>query len=282
MPLFLFVVLPLLMQSFPVAPVIVTTTRPRVEVQENSDAVLSCEFKTENDQNPRIEWKKKDKDVSFVYFDGTFTGPFAGRAQIDGATVTLRKVTLKDAGEYRCEVSAHLDAIMLGETNVTLKVLVPPHIPSCDIPTSALTGSRVELRCRDQHSIPPAVYTWYKDRRPLVPPRQANANYTVNQHTGVLTFLRVTRADTGLYHCEAKNGVGQPKSCVGKQMDIDDLNVPAVVIGIVAACLAMLVCAVGVCYALRQGYFSRHRGRPHAGYGPPSQDDFKHTQSFML
>lgn len=38
------------------------------------DAVLSCMFRTERDQNPRIEWKKKGIDVSFVYFDGHFKG----------------------------------------------------------------------------------------------------------------------------------------------------------------------------------------------------------------
>lgn len=37
------------------------------------DAVLTCEFRTEKDQNPRIEWKKKGKGVAFVYFNGTFT-----------------------------------------------------------------------------------------------------------------------------------------------------------------------------------------------------------------
>lgn len=31
-------------------------------------------FHTEKEQNPRIEWKKKGKDVSFVYFDGHFRG----------------------------------------------------------------------------------------------------------------------------------------------------------------------------------------------------------------
>lgn len=50
-------------------------------------------------------------------------GQFEGRATIDGATVTLKKVTQEDAGQYRCEISAPLDAISLGETNVTLKVL---------------------------------------------------------------------------------------------------------------------------------------------------------------
>ena len=50
-------------------------------------------------------------------------GSFEGRATIDGATVKLRRVTQKDAGEYRCEISAPLDSVSLGETNVTLTVL---------------------------------------------------------------------------------------------------------------------------------------------------------------
>lgn len=41
------------------------------------DAVLSCMFHTEKEQNPRIEWKKKGKDVSFMYFDGHFRGESA-------------------------------------------------------------------------------------------------------------------------------------------------------------------------------------------------------------
>lgn len=38
------------------------------------DAVLSCIFQTEVDQEPRIEWKKTGKDVSFVYFKDHFKG----------------------------------------------------------------------------------------------------------------------------------------------------------------------------------------------------------------
>ena len=49
--------------------------------------------------------------------------PFEGRASIEGATVTLQRVTQEDAGEYRCEISAPNDSVQLGETNVTLKVL---------------------------------------------------------------------------------------------------------------------------------------------------------------
>uniref|UniRef100_A0A3B1J8Z2 Junctional adhesion molecule 2a n=1 Tax=Astyanax mexicanus TaxID=7994 RepID=A0A3B1J8Z2_ASTMX len=247
-------VLLLLLYCNLVRPVTVSTTKSTVEVQENSDAVLSCLFKTERDLNPRIEWKKKDTEVSFVYFERNFTGAYRGRAKIDGATVTLRKVTLKDAGEYRCEVSASDDSIKLGETNVTLKVLVPPHTPFCEIPSSALTGSLVQLRCSDQYSIPPAVYTWYKDKKEL---KSQHSNFTFNKNTGILTFQTVTRGDTGQYHCEARNGVGQPKSCVGNHMKIDDLNVPAIIAGIVVMCLVISVCILGAWYAHRQGYFSR-------------------------
>jgi hypothetical protein len=45
------------------------------------DAVLACEFKTEKDQNPRIEWKKKGHDVSFVYYDGHFKGTAVSRTR---------------------------------------------------------------------------------------------------------------------------------------------------------------------------------------------------------
>ncbi|XP_016393544.1 junctional adhesion molecule 2A isoform X1 [Sinocyclocheilus rhinocerous] len=305
--MFVSVALLVLIQSIAVVPVTVTSRSPRVEVHEFSDAELSCEFRTENDENPRIEWKKIDKDVSFVYYDGHFVGPFHDRAEIKGATVRLCRVTQVDAGKYRCEVSAPLDSITLGETNVTLRVLVPPQTPLCDVPSSAVTGSQVELRCRDQHSIPPAVYTWFKDNRAL-PIRQPNATYTVNEFTGILTFQTVSRADTGQYHCEAKNGVGPAKSCQGTHMHIDDLNVAAVIAGVVLLCLIMFFCAFGVCYAHRHGYFSRHRGRSfwiaqchgtahissqnlhrtehtqHSGYSHPPKEpqDFKHTQSFML
>ncbi|XP_028810324.1 junctional adhesion molecule 2A isoform X2 [Denticeps clupeoides] len=271
----------LLMLLSPCAPVVVTTDRPVVEAHENGEAYLSCLYRTQEDRNPRIEWKKKGKDTSFVYYDGKFRGPFEGRAKIDGASVTLARVTQEDAGEYRCEVSAPLDSITLGETNVTLVVLVPPHTPSCEIPSSAVTGSAVELHCRDHHSVPAATYTWYKDKMPLQ--RQLNASYTADKNTGVLLFKSVSRADTGLYHCEARNRVGPPKSCKGNHMQIDDLNVPGIIAGVVVICLIISVCALAAWYAQRHGFFSRHRGRnTHYSHAPEDKQDFKHTRSFML
>uniref|UniRef100_A0A7N6BP99 Ig-like domain-containing protein n=2 Tax=Anabas testudineus TaxID=64144 RepID=A0A7N6BP99_ANATE len=275
----------LLMQCSPSAPVTVTTSKPNVEVRESSDAVLSCMFRTEKDPNPRIEWKKRGKDVSFVYFDGHFRGPFEGRATIDGATLTLLRVTQEDAGEYRCEISAPLDTVSLGETNVTLKVLVPPHTPSCEIPSSAVTGSLVQLRCKDQQSIPPATYTWFKDNQLMSQPRHANATYLINSQTGILEFKVVAKEDTGRYSCQASNGVGPAKMCEGKHLTIEDVNVTAIVAAVVVIFLLIIVCSCGGLLLHRNGFFSPgHRGRSNVNYIPPPQEpqDFKHTQSFML
>ncbi|TMS11559.1 junctional adhesion molecule 2A isoform X2 [Larimichthys crocea] len=297
----------LLMQCSPSVPVTVSTKKHNVEVREESDAVLSCIFHTERDPDPRIEWKKKGKDIAFVYYNGHFKPPFDGRATIEGATVTLRKVTQEDAGEYRCEISAPMDSVTLGETNVTLKVLVPPHTPSCEIPSGAVTGSVVQLRCRDRQSIPPATYSWFKDDQLISAPRNANATYLINSHTGILEFKAVAKEDTGRYSCRASNRVGS-QMCEGKHMTIEDVNVPAVVAAVVVVCLVVVICGCGGFLLHRNGFFSRHRGRSfwisqchgaahissqtlhrtedtsNVNYIPPPQEpqDFKHTQSFML
>ncbi|XP_048848052.1 junctional adhesion molecule 2A [Brienomyrus brachyistius] len=275
----------LLFLSHDVVPVSVSTTKSTVEVLENEDAVLSCEFKTEVDDKPRIEWKKRGKDVSLIYYQNKFTGDFVGRAKISGATITLSDVTYKDAGVYQCEVAAALDKVTLGETNVTLRVLVAPATPTCEIPSSALSGTVVELHCKDKHSVPPAKYKWFKDNKPLGPSGTANLTYTLDINSGTLRFSAVSRANSGLYHCEAENGVGMPKSCKAQEMLIGDLNVPLIAAAAVGAILALCLCILGLFYARRKGICRKdHRGNRNKMYSYSGQhsQDFKHTQSFML
>uniref|UniRef100_A0A8C7X3G4 Junctional adhesion molecule 2b n=1 Tax=Oryzias sinensis TaxID=183150 RepID=A0A8C7X3G4_9TELE len=177
-------------------------------------------FRTEKDHNPRIEWKKKGKGVTFVYFNNKFTGSYAGRAQIEGATLTIHSVTLKDSGEYRCEVTASEDHVSLGEATVTLSVLVPPHVPSCDVPSSVFIGADLELLCKDKLSVPPATYSWYKDNKPLK--ATGDTPYSVDTKKGTLKLQSVSKADSGMYRCESSNSVGAPKSCVAQQLKVLD------------------------------------------------------------
>ncbi|XP_051567093.1 junctional adhesion molecule 2A-like isoform X1 [Myxocyprinus asiaticus] len=273
------------------APVTVTTSRPKVEVHENTNAVLSCEFRTEKETNPRVEWKKRGKDVSYVYFDGEFTGSFRGRASIDGATVTLRGVTQKDSGVYLCEVTARQDKIKLGEATVTLNVHVPPHTPSCEVPEMVMKGFSAELRCKDKLSVPSSTYIWYKDNKLLNTAHLPEINYSLDPKTGTLKFKSVSKSDEGQYRCEASNGVGAPKSCAGQHMKITEfeLNLTLVIAVGVGAFFLLLSCCLAICLCCRRGCCRcKNKGetkqsRTKTNYNPPTDPrHYKHTQSFVL
>ncbi|KAB5577026.1 hypothetical protein PHYPO_G00205250 [Pangasianodon hypophthalmus] len=288
MRLLVFFLLPLVLIHGTIS-VIVTTSNPEMEVHENTNAVLSCKFQTEKETNPRIEWKKKGHDVSYVYFDGEFTGLFKGRASIDGATVTLHGVNQKDSGIYHCEVTARRDKIRLGEVTVSLNVLVPPHVPSCHVPETAMSGSAVALHCEDKLTVPPVTYSWYKDNRPLSAAHLPDINYSVDNKTGTLKFKSLSKSDVGQYRCEASNSIGPPKSCVGQHMNVTEfeLNLSLVIAVGVGAALLLLSCSLAVCICCQRGYCccyynERKRGkhkRNMANYSPPADVS---TQHLML
>lgn len=56
----------------------------------------------------------------------------------------------------------------------------------------------VQLRCRDQQSIPPATYSWFKDNQVISPPRHANATYVINSHMGILVSPPALAAEQAL------------------------------------------------------------------------------------
>ncbi|MGH0190019.1 UNVERIFIED_CONTAM: hypothetical protein FKN15_041291 [Acipenser sinensis] len=179
--------------------VTVQTENGKVEVEEFGETVLSCKYQVEKDPNPRVEWKKiRNRDVSFVYYEGKIVGGFQGRAVMEGASIRIKKAMLLDSGEYRCEVSARQDSRPLGEATVSLTVLVPPDVPSCGIPSSVLTGTVVELTCRDRQGTPPSLYRWYKNgialpNTPAQDPLFANSSYTLNS---TKDFLNIGKKKT--------------------------------------------------------------------------------------
>uniref|UniRef100_A0A8C5GNN3 Junctional adhesion molecule B-like n=1 Tax=Gouania willdenowi TaxID=441366 RepID=A0A8C5GNN3_GOUWI len=130
------------------------------------------------------------------------------RAKMDGATLTIHSVTLTDSGDYRCEVTASEDHVNLGEATVTLNVLVPPHIPSCDVPSSVFVGSALELLCKDKLKIQ------FTRIRPSF--------FKIYLTHFEQKFRSVSKLDAGMYRCESSNSVGAPKSCVAHQLKVVD------------------------------------------------------------
>ncbi|XP_038657322.1 junctional adhesion molecule B-like isoform X1 [Scyliorhinus canicula] len=271
--------------------VTITSLHRNVEVKEFETAQLSCNYQVESD-HARLEWKKiVGNQVSFVYFNGLLMEKYRGRAEMRGSSIRLRDVTREDMATYRCEVAAAGDKVDFAEIDIKLSVLVPPAVPTCKIPSSAMSGSRVVLTCKESDGSPPSDYTWFKDNKKLLerPAKDLayiNTSYTVNQKTGVLTFNPVKKTNSGSYHCEAKNKAGGPQKCSAQYMQINDLDVGAIVITVIIIASVLSLCGFGMYYAHRKGYLGS--SRPSKGKGtnhttvPPVKEDFKHTKSFII
>ncbi|XP_063108609.1 junctional adhesion molecule B isoform X1 [Cavia porcellus] len=259
-----------------------------VTAVEYQEAILACK----NPKKPissRLEWKKLGRSVSFVYYQQAFQGDFKDRAEMIDFNIRIKNVTRHDAGKYRCEVSAPSEqGQILAEDTITLEVLVAPAVPSCEIPSFAVSGTVVELRCQDKEGNPAPEYVWFKDGNRLLEnpnARSTNSSYTMNTKSGTLKFNTVSKLDSGEYSCEAHNSVGY-RRCPQKLMQVDDLSLGGIVAAVVAVVLVICACGLGVCYAQRKGYFSKEtsfqKGTATSNVTTVSENDFKHTKSFII
>ncbi|XP_066428038.1 junctional adhesion molecule B isoform X2 [Molothrus aeneus] len=245
----------------------IETDNKNVKAEEFKEAILSCKHKFSKGMSLRIEWKKiQSQGVSFVYYDSEFTGDLRGRAEMLNTGIRIRNVTRRDSGTYRCEISAESEeGQRLGEATITLTVLVAPTTPVCEVPSSAMTGTVVQMSCKETEGSPPSEYQWYKNGVALLEKtatgsaRAANITYTMNKKSGTLLFNTVTKNDTGEYFCEASNGIGLSQKCSVKRMQVDDLNVSGIIVAVVIVALVMVLCGLGVFYAQKKGYFAKRR-----------------------
>lgn len=68
-------------------------------------------------------------------------------------------------------------------------------MPVCEVPSSAMTGTVVELSCKETEGSPPSEYQWYKNGVALLEKtgtgsaRAANITYTMNKKSGTLVSV---------------------------------------------------------------------------------------------
>ncbi|XP_048396522.1 junctional adhesion molecule 2A [Stegostoma tigrinum] len=270
--------------------VIITSSNKEVETHEHDSALLPCVFNVEATLSPRVEWKKiKGKHVTFMYFDHGLTDEYKNRAKMNGYSIRLLRVTREDMATYRCEVTAKDDRIVFAEKEFKLSVLVPPVVPTCKVPSSAISGSKVVLTCKESEGSPPSNYTWYKDGTILLerPAKGSTSNnsYTVDGKTGILTFNPVQKSNSGSYHCKAKNKVAS-MTCSTQFMQVNDLDIGAIVITVIIIALVLSLCGLGMYYTHRKGYLGR-KGSSKAKTtkqtaASPVNEEFKHTKSFVI
>ncbi|XP_051895979.1 junctional adhesion molecule 3B-like [Pristis pectinata] len=276
----------------------VTTENPTLVVNEFDSVVLSCVIHSSQHKH-RIEWKKLNAGTDLVYFDKQIQGDLINRAELQGdSSIKIRNVTRKDTAVYRCEVvfveTGHLD-----EVSVNLTVQVKPVTPKCTVPKSVPVGKAAVLTCREHEGYPPPTYIWYKNgdvlpRDPKSNPKFFNSSYKINYDTGTLHFSVTSKLDIGEYHCIAKNGAGQAK-CEPQRMEVYDINIAAIIGGILIVVLVLLIISIVIRLAYKRGYFAKKQpaNRYQASSKADSVDyvrsspvdaegDFRHKSSFII
>ncbi|XP_078282665.1 junctional adhesion molecule 3B [Rhinoraja longicauda] len=276
----------------------VKTEAPSIVVNEFDSAVLSCIVQSGYNE-PRIEWKKLNGVTNFVFFEGKFQGDLENRAELQGgSSLKIHNVTRKDTAVYRCEVVL-VETGSLDEISVNLTVQVKPVAPKCAVPKSVPVGKAAILTCTEHEGYPPPTYTWYRDGD-IVPhdPRSnskfMNSSYKMDYSTGTLHFSVTSKQDIGDYHCVAKNSAGQAR-CEAQRMDVYDLNIAAIIGGILIVVLVLLIISIVIRLAYKRGYFAKKQpaNRYEASSKADSVDyvrsspvdpegDFRHKSSFVI
>ncbi|XP_069470216.1 junctional adhesion molecule C [Ambystoma mexicanum] len=267
-------------------------------VMEFQSVELSCIIKSTKTPNPRIEWKKiRNDETTYVYFDDEVTGAFENRADLlNRASLMIKNATRTDTATYRCEVVAKSDEKTIDEIKIVLTVQVKPVVPRCIVPKSVPVGSAAALYCDEKEGFPNPTYRWYWNSEPLPEeskshPKYVNSSFKVDPKSGTLTFTSVVKADTGVYYCIATNQAGSAK-CEGHSMEVYDLNIAAIVGGVIVVVLILALIIMGLCFAYRKGYFAN--SKPSTSYKTPAkpdcvnylrtedEGDFRHKSSFVI
>ncbi|KAG7282662.1 hypothetical protein CRUP_017588 [Coryphaenoides rupestris] len=229
----------------PALAVVLKTDNPTPWTNEFESVELSCLIESISTNNPRIEWKKiVNSEPSYVFFDNKVSGDLENRARIrEPATLVITNATRSDTADYRCEVTAPNDQKIVDEILISL--------------VSA------ELRCVEDEGFPKSQYQWFINKEeipddPKTSARFFNSSYMLNGDTGTLRFSEVRREDAGDYHCRAKNDAGHAE-CSPQKMEVYDLNVTGIVLGVLVVVVVLLCITLGICCAYKRGYFTNQK-----------------------
>ncbi|XP_036380255.1 junctional adhesion molecule 3B [Megalops cyprinoides] len=279
--------------------VVLKTANKAPRANEFESVELSCLIQSITTLEPRIEWKKiKNGDPSYVYFEKKIAGDLVNRARIrEPATLVILNTTRSDTAQYRCEVTAPGDHKSFDEILIDLVVRVKPVVPQCSVPKSVTVGKSVELRCVENEGFPLPQYQWFRNKEeipedPKSSPKFLNSSYTLNTNTGTLKFTAVRKEDAGEYYCKAKNDAGHSQ-CGPQMMEVYDINIAAIVLGVLVVPLVLLSITVGICCAYKRGYFTSQKQTGNNYKAPAKGDgvdyvrtedegDFRHKSSFVI
>ncbi|XP_020647752.3 junctional adhesion molecule C isoform X2 [Pogona vitticeps] len=242
-------------------------------VQEFQRAELSCIIASTKTAHPRIEWKKiGSKETTYLLYNNKLQGEWAQRAQLHSRTSLIIY-------------------------NVTRADKVKPVAPKCRVPQSVPVGKSATLSCQEKEGFPEPTYSWHRNGETLpldskTSSKFQNSSFTVDPRTGTLVFSEVQKGDSGRYSCRAMNAVGNAW-CEGQDMEVYDLNIAGIIVGILVVLLVLSLTTVGICCAYRKGFFVNNKQNGNSYKTPTKPDgvnyirtddegDFRHKSSFVI
>ncbi|XP_069992582.1 cell adhesion molecule 1-like isoform X2 [Penaeus vannamei] len=145
--------------------------------------VLKCEYDLEGDQLYSVKWYKGIKEFfRYVPADNPpiqvfdLPGVHVDRDKSNDRKVTLKEVSLKTSGKYKCEVSAEAPSFHTDSgAGELLVVHMPEHDPHISgMRTKYHVGDLVQVNCTSSPSKPAAALMWY------INDKQADSGFLVD------------------------------------------------------------------------------------------------------
>ncbi|XP_034356349.1 immunoglobulin superfamily member 10 isoform X1 [Arvicanthis niloticus] len=186
-------------------------------VPTNSDAFLPCE--AVGDPLPTIHWTKVSSGLEIS--QGTQKSRFH---VYPNGTLSIRRVSIQDRGQYLCSASNPLGTDHL---HVTLSVVSYPtrilerHVKEITVHS----GSTVELKCRVE-GMPRPTISWILANQTVVSETPKGSRKIRVTPDGTLIIHNLSVYDRGFYKCVASNPSGQDSLLVKIQV----ITAPPVII----------------------------------------------------
>lgn len=238
------------------------------EIKLATRATLQCTPTPETSNPPTVQWYyQKDKasssDGKFVVHDNELLEGFQDSFEYQSpANLIFKNTTKQDSGKYKCraEVPQDNNGNDYGVYDVT--IVYPPSKPFCSYPSDKVLtrGFEQDLKCVSEEGVPDAMYTWYKDGKPLPTEsskdsKYKNGSFSYQKSVGTLRFLEVNDANAGLYYCNASNSQGWSQ-CNEFKLTIQDQNVGQIVGIVFGVIIALALVCLVVFWLWKKGYLS--------------------------